>query len=324
MWNYAHLADHLGNIVVLFEDVNEDGKISIEEDPGNPDSEIIQRNHYYSFGMRVDAPHFALSADPRGDYLYNGKELNEELGLNWLSFGFREYDPAIGRFPSVDPIADRFAWASPFNYAENRPIDGIDLWGLQYVYFQKALLQNNTFQEAYSINRNFTTGGKSFGQALKSQNTKDVLYFDFGPHPADAVTLHKTINSYEGFIELKNKKATVDRGFNKDDEKFIQNYFKENQGKELILIGINSADCNDDCASETMLELSGTVNHEEYHAQKFLEGKKPSNRVDHGEYFGEPSDFSPETKEVLKNDKYKGSKARKNLEELKKAYNDEG
>jgi RHS repeat-associated protein len=134
-----HLADHLGNIVVLFEDVNEDGKISIEEDPGNPDSEIIQRNHYYSFGMRVDAPHFALSADPRGDYLYNGKELQEELDLNWLAYGFRMYDPAIGRFPSVDPIADRFPHVNPFNYAENRPIDGKDLWGLQYMRFDADL-----------------------------------------------------------------------------------------------------------------------------------------------------------------------------------------
>jgi hypothetical protein len=43
------------------------------------------------------------------------------------------YDAAIGRFPSVDPIADQFAHVSPFNYAENRVPNGIDLWGLQYL-----------------------------------------------------------------------------------------------------------------------------------------------------------------------------------------------
>jgi RHS repeat-associated protein len=126
-----HLADHLGNIVVLFDDVNEDGTISIEEDSTSIDNEIIQRNHYYSFGLRVDAPHFMLSGKPRADYLYNGKENHEELGLNWLSYGFRMYDPAIGRFPSVDPIADQFAFVSGFNYAENEPVGHIDLWGLQ-------------------------------------------------------------------------------------------------------------------------------------------------------------------------------------------------
>ena len=63
--------------------------------------------------------------------MYNGKENNPELGLIWLSFGFREYDPTIGRFPSVDPIADQFAHVSGFNYAENDPVGHIDLWGLQ-------------------------------------------------------------------------------------------------------------------------------------------------------------------------------------------------
>lgn len=33
----------------------------------------------------------------------------------------------------VDPIAADFPFVSPYNFAENRVIDGIDLWGLQYV-----------------------------------------------------------------------------------------------------------------------------------------------------------------------------------------------
>ena len=127
-----HLSDHLGNTVVVFEDKNEDGIISLEEETEEEDREIIQRNYYYSFGLRVDAPHFLNEESPINQYLYNGKENNEELGLNWLAYGFRMYDPAIARFPSIDPISDQFSWVSPFNYAENKPVDGIDLWGLQY------------------------------------------------------------------------------------------------------------------------------------------------------------------------------------------------
>ena len=41
------------------------------------------------------------------------------------------YDPAVGRFTGVDPIADQFAFVSVYNYAENEPISNIDLWGLQ-------------------------------------------------------------------------------------------------------------------------------------------------------------------------------------------------
>ncbi len=127
-----YITDHLGNLVVLFEDKNDDGMISIEEEAQNEeDLEIIQRNFYYSFGLRANAPHFLPGETPKNQYLYNGKELEEELGLEWLSYGFRMYDPAIGRFPSVDPIADQFAWVSPFNYTENEPVGHIDLWGLQ-------------------------------------------------------------------------------------------------------------------------------------------------------------------------------------------------
>jgi hypothetical protein len=55
------------------------------------------------------------------------------VGLDWYDYGFRFYDPAIGRFPSLDPKADAFAELSPYNYASNNPVTMIDLWGLQGV-----------------------------------------------------------------------------------------------------------------------------------------------------------------------------------------------
>jgi RHS repeat-associated protein len=83
--------------------------------------------------MGMEGSWSSLQPEPEQNYLYNGKELDRDLGLNWHHFGFRMYDSSIGRFTGVDPLADRFAHVSTYNYAENRPIDGIDLWGLQYV-----------------------------------------------------------------------------------------------------------------------------------------------------------------------------------------------
>jgi RHS repeat-associated protein len=48
-------------------------------------------------------------------------------------YGARFYDPTLGRFPSLDPLADEFENLSPYNYASNNPITCIDLWGLQGV-----------------------------------------------------------------------------------------------------------------------------------------------------------------------------------------------
>jgi len=49
------------------------------------------------------------------------------------AYGFRYYDPAIGRFTGVDPIADEFPHLSVYNYASNDPVRNIDLHGLQGV-----------------------------------------------------------------------------------------------------------------------------------------------------------------------------------------------
>ena len=69
------------------------------------------------------------TTSPENKYQYNGKELNEELGLNWNDYGARYYDPAIARWNAVDPLADNpdNIFASPYCYVLNNPIILIDL-----------------------------------------------------------------------------------------------------------------------------------------------------------------------------------------------------
>lgn len=42
------------------------------------------------------------------------------------------HDPRLGRFLSVDPLAKSYPWNSTYAYAENRPIDGVDLEGAEW------------------------------------------------------------------------------------------------------------------------------------------------------------------------------------------------
>ena len=63
---------------------------------------------------------------PDHQYTYNGKEKQEEFGLNWLDYEARTMDAQLGRFPQIDPHAENYYILSPYNYAVNNPIIFLD------------------------------------------------------------------------------------------------------------------------------------------------------------------------------------------------------
>jgi RHS repeat-associated protein len=56
--------------------------------------------------------------------MYNGKEFNDELGLNLYDYGARMYDPSLGRWFVNDKLADDVMQVdkSPYAYSWNSPI----------------------------------------------------------------------------------------------------------------------------------------------------------------------------------------------------------
>jgi len=66
-------------------------------------------------------------------YKFQEQERNEELGLNWDSFKWRNYDYAIGRFMNVDPLAEKYNYWTPYAFSGNRLIDARELEGLEPV-----------------------------------------------------------------------------------------------------------------------------------------------------------------------------------------------
>ncbi len=66
----------------------------------------------------------------KNNYKYNGKELQDELSLNWTAMDFRNYDASIGRFHNMDPLAEYSTSWTPYRFAYNNPVFWSDPTGL--------------------------------------------------------------------------------------------------------------------------------------------------------------------------------------------------
>jgi RHS repeat-associated protein len=89
--------------------------------------------HYYPFGSQMPGRKFTAGTGYR--YGFNGKENDNEVKGegNQQDYKTRIYDPRVGKFLSVDPIAEEFPALTPYQFASNQPIESIDMDGMERI-----------------------------------------------------------------------------------------------------------------------------------------------------------------------------------------------
>jgi RHS repeat-associated protein len=174
--------------------------------PANPAPIEKKGVNAYPFGLE----HKGYNGDvsPNGNstaqkWKFGGKEYQEELGLGWYDITARNYDPALGRWMNLDPLAEQMRRHSPYNYAFNNPIywidpDGMspnDIWKLEQdgsliwvaadetqdvIYTTNANgnitdESNKLVLEKGSITDEFSTD-KAYGVEVKDQETANEVF----------------------------------------------------------------------------------------------------------------------------------------------------
>ncbi len=169
VYNYV---DHLGNIRLAYSDLDGNGTI-------DSNTEILQERNYYPFGLEHKGYNNVIVGTENNYRTFQGQEIDKELGLNWLSFKYRNYDPAIGRFVQIDPLSESFSHQSHYNFAENEVIRGYELEGLEKVNSNDGARATEGTRGRYEADVNTRTIGfglrhpviaTKIGEANKSSN----------------------------------------------------------------------------------------------------------------------------------------------------------
>ncbi|MGB7499706.1 MAG: RHS repeat-associated core domain-containing protein, partial [Moheibacter sp.] len=121
-----------------------------------------EQSHYYPFGLKhqeystfgfvsnpIQGVIIAPVANNPFKYKYNGKEFQDELNLNWYDYGARNYDPALGRWMNMDPLAEVYFESSPYNYVANNPTNSFDPNGMWIVNLTSSTDKNG--KTSYSL-----------------------------------------------------------------------------------------------------------------------------------------------------------------------------
>ena len=92
---------------------------------------LKEEAHYYPHGLPIAGMGSAAAGFKDNRRKYQSNEYIRSVGLNWMDFNNRQYDPQIGRFLSVDPMAASTINLSPYVGMNNNPVSIVDPWGLQ-------------------------------------------------------------------------------------------------------------------------------------------------------------------------------------------------
>ena len=183
--------DHLGNIRLSYADDNNDGVITAA-------TEIREEKNYYPFGLQHKGYNNTI-VGRNHEYGFQEQEEQNELGLNWIQFKWRNHDPAIGRFMTIDPLTEEYMDWGPYVFSGNRVIDARELEGL----------------EPHSVHKTLDGAAKNFGEqyngiSIRAGREVGTRFYSTTINGETTYSYTTPTMGTEGFVDPNNSEAIPD------------------------------------------------------------------------------------------------------------------
>ena len=198
---HFYVQDHLGNNRLVMSQTGQ----------------VEQEAQYYPSGAIMTDISTSLSLQP---YLYSGKELDRMHGLDWYDYGARQYDAALLRWHTVDPLCEKYYHMSPYVFCGNNFVNAFDPDGKDWV------MRKYDDKEEYYYDRNVRSA-EQFNEKYKGQDNMKYI--------ADGTKV--TLGGSEYVFSNEGKGSVSIDGTKKDD-------YPIKYGKSFTIFGTADNSCN--------------------------------------------------------------------------------
>ena len=272
---HYYLQDHQGNNRVV---INQNGTVE-------------ETNHYYPFGGV-----FANSTSVQ-PFKYNGKELDTKKGLNWYDYGARHYDAALGRFATVDPMAEKYYPWSPYTYCLDNPIKYVDnngetpriyveTKGFGHVFVTTGSGQNTT---VYTYGRYGDINWNKSSSASSARNGEGVLIIMKGKEALEYIKNEITKMEARVYEVLSGNDEKVDKHFknlfdSSDKKPSTKSYRKAENARVIDEYDLLDNNCTTKSLEAISIGTNGefdieSISPSNLDTQLYYENKKDDSRI---------------------------------------------
>jgi RHS repeat-associated protein len=178
-------SNHLGNVLVIYTD----RRLDVCDNTNaitQYKAQVLQAQEYYAFGAPLVGRTWTATNTEKYKFGFNGKERVDEINGagNEYDFGARIYDGRLGRWLSLDPLANSYPSLSPYQFVANCPTFMIDPDGKKIIIFYTEKVNGVTIKKEYnytpgikpSVSNDFVqTVHNAMSEVMKNDNSNTLI-----------------------------------------------------------------------------------------------------------------------------------------------------